>query len=973
MSQKSFCYTLLLLIFSVTLYGKKIPLFHLDVENGLPSNTIYSITLQNNGYLWFSTNKGLSRFNGINFQNFSSFDNLPDNDILNTTEDGDGRLWLSSFGGYLCFYKDDTFHSAKNTPWLNLPFSSPLLRSHTQKDGSINIVISDQTKFINIIDNNIRVIPIKISTPLNLLSVKTINRDTFELTYSDHTARIDSSGKQFTSKYYKIKDEHFLIFSNSRKDTNQYYGTPRGIYTLNEQLLLPLKKTTINLIYEVPTSISKNNFIVGFLDKLTINDSTSINIGGHVSYIIKDVDDNFWISTLSDGVYYLSKYYNEMEEYDSVYNEKVVYAKLLNNILYFVTNNGSLYLKKKDEVKCIYRSNEHNSYYTKSNFLITDQGDFIKVIDSKFYFYKNISQNNLIGSPIIKNAASRMIKEMLQDNDNIYITNIFNIQNFNRDSLLKFPNLPFDSLIDFKTIPFRIYSRAIDPSDRSLWYSQKKKISKIVNGENDAQSQFPEITFTSMSFSGNYLVTISDNNILNVYNNYQTNKIRSSTIALPNCIWENIIPINNNCVLISTNNYYRLLTLLPPNKNGDPQFTIETVESPFLPRQAEYIVSDSVNSYFLKKGTITLIPTKLFFGKTKPPIPIFASLKTLKKKYAIESAIHVSYDESRTISIQIDNISFSSKELLTQYSISQDDNDNWNIMSGGAINIATPTYGKYVIKVRSKTISSNYSKPIIFTLIIEKPFWAKWWFVLLISLVLITLIYLVITLLYRRKLRKKQKEHDVEFKYQQSEYKALNALMNPHFVFNSLNNIQGLINKDDKETANQYLVIFANLIRQNMKNVSLGLISLEQEMHLVGNYLHLEKLRFKDLVNFEVIIDEEVEMDNIMIPPLLIQPLVENAVLHGLLPLQSINSKVTIKVYEEADIVHISIKDNGIGLTKSLNSKAKGRDSYGLQNLNSRIEHLKKFQKLEINFNIQELAGEEGNVSGTESSITIHL
>jgi LytS/YehU family sensor histidine kinase len=231
----------------------------------------------------------------------------------------------------------------------------------------------------------------------------------------------------------------------------------------------------------------------------------------------------------------------------------------------------------------------------------------------------------------------------------------------------------------------------------------------------------------------------------------------------------------------------------------------------------------------------------------------------------------------------------------------------------------------------------------------------------------------IIVFITWRKLRKKQKEHDADMKYQQSEYKALNALMNPHFIFNSLNNIQGLINKDEKRVANEYLVIFSDLVRQNMHNISKGFISLQQELTLIENYLTLEKLRFKDLVNYEIKVEEEVDIDDIMIPPLMIQPLVENAVKHGLLPKQSTSSKVSIQVYEKDNLLYIVIEDNGIGLTQSLQSENKLHESFGLSNLQKRTEHLRKIQQHEINIEVTELKNSDGSVKGTQAVVTIKL
>jgi len=970
--QKLLWTIILCLGFSFTLQGKKIPIFHLTVENGLPSNTVYSITKQHNGYLWFSTTKGLSRYNGISFQNFSTFDGLPDNDILNTTEDGLGRLWLSTFGGYLCYYKDDTFHVAQNTPWLKLPFNLPMLRNCIQRDGSINTIFSNSSKFIRIKNNEVHIIPIKGYQNNYPLNVTGIGKENFELIGLNNRWIINSSGEFIKSVPYKEKGDHYLLVHNTIDDPKISFLTDKGVYDMNENALLTFKKTKITFKNFPPGLVDKDNIFIGLLDGVSINDSIFIELGERPTVITKDKDENYWIPTLGKGVFYLSKYFKELAEYNDAYTGKVMYARLLHGNLYFVTSDGSLYRKKQDVIERIYKSNKINAYFTKSNFLITDEGKLITVDGVDLLISSNI-EKDIPGKPVKTGQYNFSIKEILQGKQDVFFVNISRIMRLRLDSFAHNGNAHLDTLMNDDDKALRIYSRAFDASDASLWYSQKNRVSKITNDQNIVQAQFKNTTFRAISFFDHYLVGIKDNNALAIYGNYKTQNIKEQIISLPNCIWENIIPINNHSALISTNNYYRLLLTTAPKSDGTPQYTIQTIESPFLPQQAEYVVSDSANSYFFRDGTITFIPNKVFLDKTLPPVPVFQSLKTTKKSYAIRDLIEVPYADSRNVSIQIDNISFASKTPTTQYSISVNDKENWIEMSGNEINMSSPGFGKYIIKVRSKTISSAYSSPITITLIIDKPFWATWWFITLSIALLILLVYGIILFFLRRNLRKKQKEYDAEFKYQQSEYKALNALMNPHFIFNSLNNIQGLINKDDKDTANQYLVIFSHLIRQNMKNVSLGLISLEQEMHLVGNYLSLEKLRFKDLVNFNINIDPDVEIDDIMIPPLLIQPLVENAILHGLLPKQSESSKVEINVFEKGDTVYISVKDNGIGLTASLNKRHGGRDSYGLLNMNKRIEHLKKFQHHEINFAINEIINDDGTVFGTESIITIEL
>src|SRR5262249_41089274 len=138
-------------------------------------------------------------------------------------------------------------------------------------------------------------------------------------------------------------------------------------------------------------------------------------------------------------------------------------------------------------------------------------------------------------------------------------------------------------------------------------------------------------------------------------------------------------------------------------------------------------------------------------------------------------------------------------------------------------------------------------------------------------------------------------------------------------------------------------------------------------------YLNLERLRFRDLVNYRIEVDEAIDAEDIMIPPLMIQPLVENAVKHGMLPRQSRESMVVIRAFEKGEKLFIEIEDNGIGLTASLNSKNRLYESFGLSNLQKRTEHLKKIQQHEIDITVEERFDEQGSTRGTQATVIIEL
>jgi LytS/YehU family sensor histidine kinase len=167
--------------------------------------------------------------------------------------------------------------------------------------------------------------------------------------------------------------------------------------------------------------------------------------------------------------------------------------------------------------------------------------------------------------------------------------------------------------------------------------------------------------------------------------------------------------------------------------------------------------------------------------------------------------------------------------------------------------------------------------------------------------------------------------------------------MNPHFMFNALNSIQHYINVQDRQNANRYLSDFASLIRKNFEAAQQSFIPLEQEIENIKIYLRLEQMRFTERFGYHLLIDDNLDTEDWMIPTMILQPLLENALLHGLIP-SSANGKIDIVLKEEHTNLLITITDNGIGITNSLTLKEPGgHTSRGLELIKKRIEALSRF------------------------------
>lgn len=194
--------------------------------------------------------------------------------------------------------------------------------------------------------------------------------------------------------------------------------------------------------------------------------------------------------------------------------------------------------------------------------------------------------------------------------------------------------------------------------------------------------------------------------------------------------------------------------------------------------------------------------------------------------------------------------------------------------------------------------------------------------------------------------------------------KGLQAQMNPHFIFNTLNSVNNFISKNDERSANRYISDFSKLMRQVLELAQEDLISLEQEIDMLSLYLKLEHLRFKDKFEYKVEVDERIDIQDISIPPMLVQPFIENAIWHGL-RYKDKDGLLIVRISNHRSFCMISVDDNGIGRAKSAELKTKNQKNHSstaLKNIESRLSYIKKIFKKELEVDIIDKAEGEGTI-----------
>ncbi|MEI9909940.1 MAG: histidine kinase [Bacteroidota bacterium] len=281
--------------------------------------------------------------------------------------------------------------------------------------------------------------------------------------------------------------------------------------------------------------------------------------------------------------------------------------------------------------------------------------------------------------------------------------------------------------------------------------------------------------------------------------------------------------------------------------------------------------------------------------------------------------------------------------------------------------------GKYIFHARVRKANEEWRKPeAVLTIIISPPFWKTWWFWTVSIAGLLLIIYLIVWFRVRAVRGQERIKAAHEKEILQLEAKALRAQMNPHFIFNCLNSIKSLIQQNENERSVTYLTTFSKLIRTLFNNADKKEISLYDEIETCKLYLQLEAMRFDAKFSYSVNVDENIDLKSVKVPALIIQPFIENAIWHGIVP-KGASGHVELSVRQEAGAVEIIIDDNGIGRETSLQNKAEtniGHQSKGVNLTQSRLELDNLLQQRQARLEIIDKKDKAGNAAGTGVTIS---
>jgi len=306
-----------------------------------------------------------------------------------------------------------------------------------------------------------------------------------------------------------------------------------------------------------------------------------------------------------------------------------------------------------------------------------------------------------------------------------------------------------------------------------------------------------------------------------------------------------------------------------------------------------------------------------------------------------------------SLNLVFEPISFRTRRPNFQYRLLGLDS-TWSVPETRALQFTNLEPGLYRFQVRARIAREPWGAMKETTFLIATPYWQTWWF----RTLCIGVAILFIGWLFYLRFRAQRKRMALEIDKLKAEQRALRAQMNPHFMFNALSSIQDLVFNQDRVFAVNNIALFARLMRKILTHSAQEAISLEEEVETLTLYLKLEALRFEDRFEFDIHMDEGIDPNTRMIPPLFLQPFVENAIKHGLLNKEPAGGRLKVHFELQNDALLCSIEDDGVGRSYTSQNKAQ-RDlkhrSFGTQSVTERIQLINTQREKNITLQIIDL------------------
>ena len=290
--------------------------------------------------------------------------------------------------------------------------------------------------------------------------------------------------------------------------------------------------------------------------------------------------------------------------------------------------------------------------------------------------------------------------------------------------------------------------------------------------------------------------------------------------------------------------------------------------------------------------------------------------------------------------------------------------------TGSEINIVGLSTGEYRLSIRGERNGIISNNSLEYYINIKPPFYLTWWGISIFIIMALVIFYILISL--ESKLRDERRDRNLEVSY--LEGRAYRAQMNPHFIFNALNGIQSAMVLGGEKEFNAYISSFSKLLRDTFEMSSVDKITVADEVRYIENYVKLQDHRLDQKIDLEISVSQKIVQNSMYLPCMMLQPIVENAIVHGIIPKQD-TGKIKIKLDLDNDILRIRVIDNGIGRKAAAAQKGKyvKYKSHATKIMKDRIDIFNFYNEKKLAFEIEDLMDEDGTPGGTKVTLYVPL
>jgi len=940
----------------------------MSLLEGLPSQTIYDLFVDDKGLLYLGTDRGLYSYNGVAFREQEFVGSLGSS-VHSIQQAEDGTIWCKNFSNQLFYLKNQKLIAAEETRQI-FESGEKNLVNYLVFNSELWI-LSEKSVYLIEPDGELKkILELDIHNPKQLFFSITVNpaNNSVYIASNDMIFKVDplrqinpfpvKQGQKevlvFEDQvYYNLKGTRNEIWSLAgQKIKNGLSSTNTGFYSLNKTNGY-LWMSSTNGLYQVNTIDLR-------LEKSLLN-------GKRITKVVEDLEGNLWISSLDEGLFLLPDQRIKRKPIEPVKANKQYNINRLaideEGSLYAGTTKGTLFTFDKTGLQgsTYFAANdsEIEHIYPIRDLIITSagvfkQGDPFPVINA--YFGKQVAlddKNNIaiasfnLAGVFSATFSGRPSLEGISTQLNSTEINL----NKNQTELLVFRNKR---------------ARCIHFCPRSKQYYV---------GFSDGLYVF------NLEGAAREIKTLEENPII-------------ANFIIPNAdhtLWvathqEGLIQLKNDQPI----GQFTKKEGLSGNQLGKLQFTNDTLWMltetgiDYLDTSSKTIGSSdgSLGLKGIKINDFIIEGEKIWFGTSegliysqknillKQTSPHFSLRGILQSGQEIASGEKLK-NESNSINFLFETIFYKSMgDYIYEYMLEPYHTD-WQQQPAtqAQVNFLSLKSGDYQFKARIKT--GGIETPIqTFGFQIQKPFWLKWWFYLLAFLVMSVLL----TLVYKWAAVRTQKKQEIREQLALSQLTALRSQMNPHFMFNVMNAIQGLIYSNQKNKANEYIGTFSELMRKTLDVSAKKEITIGEEIHTINLYISLEKGRFDDeTFRYSIKLPEEEPLDQYTIPSLIIQPFVENAVKHGLMHKRGPKELLLELTRLDFSYWKFVIEDNGIGREASalINKKISTHVSFASKAISNRIELINKLEEKHIKATVEDIKNSQNQSTGTRVTLLI--